>query len=203
MARPRKLTVVLLLILAFGLYVGSYLHLSRRSGASDLWCYLSPEPTDRWRILNSACEVFYGPLNLVDRALGTGTAPAYEPMWSIDPSMYFPVVDLDTTYPEYLLLMAALGHPWFLAAALTQYWLLRRYRPERFSVLRALILSALTIAVCLPVAGLLDTGRLYLHCVFVPAIIASLISMSVMTVLSIITPVAMIRALTRASTRRA
>jgi hypothetical protein len=71
------------------LYVASYLWLSRRGyEQADEWnCkgfyYFAPEPTDAWQRKNYGCAAVYGPLNAIDRALGTGRSPACEPLWGL------------------------------------------------------------------------------------------------------------------------
>jgi hypothetical protein len=84
----RRLRLVLS-ALVFVVYVGSYLWLSRRGyEQADRWnCrgfyYLTPENTDVWRKKNSGCVYLYAPLNDLDRGLGTGRAPASEPLWGL------------------------------------------------------------------------------------------------------------------------
>lgn len=87
MARRKLLAAFAALLLA--LYVASYLWLSRRGyEQADEWnCagfyYFTPQPTDAWRQKNYGCAVVYGPLNAIDRALGTGRPAACEPLWGL------------------------------------------------------------------------------------------------------------------------
>jgi hypothetical protein len=80
--------MVLLGILVL-LYLGSYFVLSRRGYDESRqyhmegFYYFSPENTDTWRRLNYGCVYFFAPLNFIDRCLGSGMAPAAEPLWDI------------------------------------------------------------------------------------------------------------------------
>jgi hypothetical protein len=83
-----KLRLLLLLgVLPFVVYISSYLILSRRGYAEadhyhmKGFYYLTPENTDSWRFWNYTFVIIYSPLNGMDRKLGTGRHPAYEPMW--------------------------------------------------------------------------------------------------------------------------
>jgi hypothetical protein len=73
--------------LLFVLYLGAYLVLSGRGYAESRrydmcgFYYLPPENSDRWRFLNYGCMYLFHPLNTVDNWLGTGMAPAKEPLW--------------------------------------------------------------------------------------------------------------------------
>lgn len=84
---PRR--YLLLLTVLFAVYLASYLWLSRRGYAeADRWnlCgfyYFTPEPTPAWRAKNYGCAKLFGPLNAVDRELGTGRPPACEPLWGL------------------------------------------------------------------------------------------------------------------------
>ena len=81
---------VLLVVALLGAgYATSYLCLSRRGYAqADRWnCvgfyYFPPRPTNEWRVKHFGCAKLYYPLNVIDRALGTGRAPAKEPLWGL------------------------------------------------------------------------------------------------------------------------
>ena len=82
--RARMWCLALLIV-----YVASYVALSRRGYAeADGWeverfYYLQPRDSIAWRLTNYGCVAFYGPLNLIDRALGLGRAPAPEPMFHL------------------------------------------------------------------------------------------------------------------------
>lgn len=71
-------------------YIGAYVALSRQGFAeADRWdgpgfYYFPPENSDSWRRWNYGCEVFFRQLNWIDRKLGTGRPPAFEPMWGIE-----------------------------------------------------------------------------------------------------------------------
>jgi dienelactone hydrolase len=85
--RKRLLLVIGGLLLVA--YVASYVALSRRGYAeADRYnfvgfYYLAPEDSDRWRFWNYACVRLFWPLNVVDRGLGLGRDPAYEPLWGL------------------------------------------------------------------------------------------------------------------------
>ncbi|MCI0704884.1 MAG: hypothetical protein L0241_27815 [Planctomycetia bacterium] len=80
---------LLLAMLLFEVYLGSYLRLSRHGYAeADQYnmhgfYYFFPENTEAWRKKHRACVLLYAPLNFIDRALGTGRAPASEPLWGL------------------------------------------------------------------------------------------------------------------------
>jgi hypothetical protein len=82
--RTRAWLVVGLLL---GLYVTSYLVLSRRGYAEadryniSGFYYFSPEDSDAWRMKNYGFVLLFRPLNAIDRALGFGRERASEPMW--------------------------------------------------------------------------------------------------------------------------
>jgi hypothetical protein len=78
-----------LLALILAVYGASYLWLSRRGyDEADRWngCgfyYFTPENSDVWRVKHFGCAEVFAPLNGIDRALGTGRAPAKEPLWGL------------------------------------------------------------------------------------------------------------------------
>jgi hypothetical protein len=71
------------------LYVLSYVVVSRRAFAesrrmnTEGFYFFPPEPTDRWRLSNTALVLLYCPLIYIDVLLGTGLVPADEPLWPI------------------------------------------------------------------------------------------------------------------------
>ncbi len=77
------MAAVALLVVGF---VVLYLWLSRRGYAeADRYgmtgfYYFSPEDSDTWRSKNYGCVFLFWPLNVVDRSLGMGRAPASEPL---------------------------------------------------------------------------------------------------------------------------
>ena len=92
---PRRkrwtLRVVFVLVCALLAYVASYAVVSRRGFAAadqhgfEGFYFLEPEDTDRWRWMNYSLVTLYRPLIWVDCAIGTGRAPASEPLWRITP----------------------------------------------------------------------------------------------------------------------
>lgn len=80
MSRRRRPIVAVAIFL--GLYVASYLALSRQGFSRDGY-FFPPQPTAAWRVGNYACVVAYYPLILVDYCLGTGSLPASEPLWGL------------------------------------------------------------------------------------------------------------------------
>lgn len=80
----QRLVIVMAVLAAC--YAGSYLVISRRGYTEaaqwdiEGFYYFTPSPTTRWRILNSGARTIFAPLNLIDIWLGTGRAPASEPM---------------------------------------------------------------------------------------------------------------------------
>jgi hypothetical protein len=75
--------------LLFLLYVGTYVTLSRR-GYSEAdphhvtgFYYFLPENSDAWRLKNYGCVYLFWPINAVDRWLGFGRYPAFEPLWGL------------------------------------------------------------------------------------------------------------------------
>jgi hypothetical protein len=90
MTKPskRKRLVIALALLALS-YLISYFIISRRgySEADRLglagFYYLTPEDSDSWRWKNYGCVVIFYPVNLVDQWLGTGRAPAKEPLFHL------------------------------------------------------------------------------------------------------------------------
>lgn len=88
MGAMRTLIISLLLVVLI-LYVSSSLVCSRR-GFADAdrygmagFYFFHPEPTDEWRRRNYGFVYFYYPLIHIDRWLGTGRAPAGEPLWNL------------------------------------------------------------------------------------------------------------------------
>jgi hypothetical protein len=80
---------ILVLSLVFLTYLTSYLVISRhayaqaeQSGIKGFY-YFTPENADSWRWKNYGFIVFYYPINVVDQWLGTGRAPAKEPLWQL------------------------------------------------------------------------------------------------------------------------
>ena len=70
-------------------YVSSYYILSRNGfrsadavNAEGFW-FFPPENTGSWRVKNYSLVVLYYPLIWLDQALGTGRAPAHEPLWEV------------------------------------------------------------------------------------------------------------------------
>jgi hypothetical protein len=76
-------------VFLFFLYVGAYVTLSRQGYAEadhfniKGFYYFSPEDTEAWRWKNYGCVYVFCPLNVVDRSLGYGHAPASEPLWGL------------------------------------------------------------------------------------------------------------------------
>jgi hypothetical protein len=76
-------------LLLFVLYVGSYIGLSRRGYAeADRYrmagfYYFFPENSNSWRFKNYGCVYLFWPLNEVDRWLGLGRYPSSEPLWRL------------------------------------------------------------------------------------------------------------------------
>ena len=87
MKKRHMLVAVAALLLSS--YVGSYLALSRRGYATAdryNFCgfyYFLPQNSDDWRVKNYGCALAFSPLNIVDRWLGFGRAPASEPLWGL------------------------------------------------------------------------------------------------------------------------
>lgn len=87
MRRYKQLLVIVTLLL--GVYVSSYIWLSRRGYAeADQYnikgfYYFFPESSDAWRFKNYGCVFLFWPLNAVDRGLGFGRYPASEPLWGL------------------------------------------------------------------------------------------------------------------------
>ena len=87
MRRYKKLLVIVALLL--GVYVASYMGLSRRGYAeADQYnmmgfYYFYPENSDAWRFKNYGCVFLFWPLNAVDRTLGFGRYPGCEPLWGL------------------------------------------------------------------------------------------------------------------------
>jgi hypothetical protein len=87
----RKRTKVLLVVLGLllGVYVSSYLWLSRRGYAeADRYNFhgfysFTPENTDAWQTRNYTCVKLFKPLNVLDVALGFGREPASTPLWGL------------------------------------------------------------------------------------------------------------------------
>jgi len=85
----RRHWLFLVLGLLFAVCVGSYFCLSRRGYAEadqnhmEGFYYFFPENSDGWRFKNYSCVCLFWPLNTVDRCLGLGRCPAYEPIWGL------------------------------------------------------------------------------------------------------------------------
>lgn len=86
----RKRTRIILVIgLFLGMYISSYLLLSRRaSREADEYgirgfYYFLPEDSNTWRFKNRFCRLVFMPLNELDRMFGTGRYPASEPLWGL------------------------------------------------------------------------------------------------------------------------
>jgi hypothetical protein len=83
-------------VLLLGVYVGSYLVLSRQGYAQAEeynlagFYYFAPEDSASWRWRNYSCVFLFWPLNLVDRWLGTGRYPASEPLWGLEARFVVP-----------------------------------------------------------------------------------------------------------------
>ena len=86
--RRRVVLAVVLMALLFA-YVGSYWVLSRRGYAQSKplnvggFYYFPPVDSDSWRTWNYGLVIFYGPINAVDCAIGSGEKPAGEPMFHL------------------------------------------------------------------------------------------------------------------------
>jgi hypothetical protein len=82
----RRHALRLVVALLFGVYLGSYLWLSRRGYAeADRYhlkgfYYFFPEDSDTWRYKNYGCVYLFWPLNVIDRSLGFGRHPGKEPL---------------------------------------------------------------------------------------------------------------------------
>jgi len=87
---PNRRLMILAIACLLAAYVGAYVCMSRRGYAeADRWdgagfYYFTPENSDSWRRWNYGCEILFRPLNWIDRQLGCGRPPAYEPMWGIN-----------------------------------------------------------------------------------------------------------------------
>lgn len=85
----RRTVALILLSMVLATYLGSYFILSRSGYAeakrydSDGFYYFTPQDSDAWRFWNETCIVIFWPLNAIDRALGLGKSPAYEPLWDL------------------------------------------------------------------------------------------------------------------------
>lgn len=85
--KKKKGRLFALVGIAFGLYVATYIVMSRHGYAlADRYdmkgfYYLMPEESDSWRFWNYTWVWVFCPLNTIDRWIGLGRAPAYEPLW--------------------------------------------------------------------------------------------------------------------------
>lgn len=92
MQKKWKWILALSLCLLFGLYVALYLTLSRTGYAdADMYgmkgfYYFFPEENDAWRLRQQFCVTFFAPFNAIDRVLGYGRDPAFEPLWRLGPN---------------------------------------------------------------------------------------------------------------------
>jgi hypothetical protein len=88
----KKWLLILITMVVWGLYIGSYLTLSRRGMAEareyrapGFWFFF-PENTDRWRFWNFGLYRFYYPLIYLDIKFGAGMHFASEPLWGLGPA---------------------------------------------------------------------------------------------------------------------
>ncbi len=75
------------------LYVVVYIGLSRYGYAESRkhnlegFYYFTPKDLATWRLANYGCVCLFWPLNIIDQRLGTGMAPASEPLWRLTSSV--------------------------------------------------------------------------------------------------------------------
>lgn len=87
--KPWKRVASYVLVFLFGLYLGSYVALSRR-GYDDArrynikgFFYFPPEDSDDWQFRNYTCVWLFAPLNQVDQWLGLGRPPGCAPLFRL------------------------------------------------------------------------------------------------------------------------
>jgi hypothetical protein len=89
MLTKRKYLLLVLGYILLVLYLGSYYVLSRRGYAeAKRWnlrgfYYITPEDSASWQYRNYACVYLYWPLNVADRWVGSGKAPACPPLFGL------------------------------------------------------------------------------------------------------------------------
>jgi hypothetical protein len=85
----KRKTLVVLVVLFLLPYVASYLYLSRRGLAEGKpfgikgFYYFFPADSNAWRFKENGCRYLFYPLNVLDKALGTGQAYGSEPIFHL------------------------------------------------------------------------------------------------------------------------